>query len=83
MAARSRPGGSAGPGVYDLAWMLVSSVEPSRWDQAIAAYGRSDDLADVLPAAMVQGLLSLSDNPIGTPEATAWIERLDAAGKWR
>jgi hypothetical protein len=72
---------SAGPGVYDLAWMLVSSVEPSRWDQAIAAYGRSGGLAEVLPAAMVQGLFSLSDAPIGTPEAMAWIERLDAAGR--
>lgn len=72
---------SAGPGVYDLAWMLVSSVEPSQWDQAIAAYGRSDGLAEVLPAAMVQGLFSLSDAPIGTPEAMAWTERLDAAGR--
>jgi len=72
---------SAGPGVYDLAWMLVSSVAPSQWDQAIAAYGRSDGLAEVLPAAMVQGLFSLSDAPIGTPEAMSWIERLDAAGR--
>jgi hypothetical protein len=72
---------SAGPGVYDLAWMLVSSVGPSRWNQAIGAYGRADGLAEVLPAAMVQGLFSLSDAPIGTPEALAWIERLDAAGR--
>jgi hypothetical protein len=61
--------------------MLVSSVEPSQWEQAIAAYGRSDGLAEVLPAAIVQGLFSLSDAPIGTPEAMAWIERLDAAGR--
>jgi aminoglycoside phosphotransferase (APT) family kinase protein len=71
---------SAGPGVCDLAWMLVSSVDPGRWDEVIAAYGRSDRLAEVLPAAMVQGLLSLSDTSSGTPEATAWIERISTAG---
>jgi hypothetical protein len=72
---------SAGPGVYDLAWMLVSSVDPSRWEEAIDAYGSSDGLAEVLPAVMVQGFLSLSDIPVGAAEATAWIERLDAAAR--
>jgi hypothetical protein len=71
---------SAGPGVCDLAWMLVSSVDPGRWDEVIAAYGRSDRLAEVLPAAAMQGLLSLSGTSAGTPEATAWIERISAAG---
>jgi aminoglycoside phosphotransferase (APT) family kinase protein len=71
---------SAGPGVCDLAWMLVSSVDPGQWDEAIAAYGRSDRLAEVLPAAIVQGLLSLSGTSAGTPEATAWIERINTAG---
>ncbi len=72
---------SAGPGACDLAWMLVSSVDPIRWDEVIAAYGRIDGLAEVLPAVMVQGLLSLSDIPAGTTRAAAWIERLDAAGR--
>jgi hypothetical protein len=71
---------SAGPGVCDLAWMLVSSVDPGRWDEAIAAYGRSDRLAEALPAAMVQGLLSLSGTSAGTQEAASWVERIDAAG---
>ena len=71
---------SSGPGIYDLAWMLVSSVDPGRWDEAIAAYGRSAGLAEVLPAVLVQALLSLSDTQVGTAEATAWIERIDAAG---
>ena len=71
---------SAGPGVCDLAWMLVSSVDPGRWDEVIAAYGRSDRLAEVLPAAMAQGLLSLSGTSAGTQEAASWIERIDAAG---
>jgi aminoglycoside/choline kinase family phosphotransferase len=72
---------SAGPGIYDLAWMLVSSVDPIRWDEAIAAYGPIDGLAQVLPAAMVQGLLSLSDTSAGTAKAAAWTARLDAASK--
>ncbi len=71
---------TAAPGACDLAWMLVSSVDPGRWDEAIAAYGQSDRLAEVLPAAIVQGLLSLSGTSAGTQEAAAWIERIDAAG---
>ncbi len=71
---------SAGPGVCDLAWMLVSSVDPGQWDEVIAAYGRSDRLAEALPAAIVQGLLSLSGTSASTPEATTWIERIEAAG---
>jgi hypothetical protein len=45
----------------------------------IAAYGRSDGLAQVLPAAMLQGLLSLSDTPAGSAAAAAWMGRLAAA----
>jgi Phosphotransferase enzyme family len=71
---------SSAPGIGDLAWMLVSSVDPGRWDEAIEAYGHSDRLAEVLPAVMVQGLFSLSGAPAGTAEATAWVERIDAAG---
>ncbi len=70
---------SAAPGVLDLAWLLVSSVEPARWDEVIAAYGPSDGIAGVLPAVIVQGLLSLSDAPAGSARATAWIRRLEAA----
>ncbi len=69
---------SAAPGVLDLAWLLVSSVEPAQWEQVIAAYGAAEGLAHVLPATAVQGLLSLSDTPAGSAEATAWMRRLDA-----
>jgi hypothetical protein len=72
---------SSAPGICDLAWMLVSSVDPGQWDEAIAAYGQSVGLAEALPAAMVQGFFSLSDTPAATAEATAWIGRIDAAGK--
>jgi Phosphotransferase enzyme family len=72
---------SSAPGICDLAWMLVSSVDPGQWDAAIAAYGQSAGLAEALPAAMVQGLFSLSDTPVWTAEATSWICRIDAAGK--
>jgi hypothetical protein len=70
---------SAAPGVLDLAWLLVSSVEPARWDAAIAAYGPAGGLPQVLPAVAVQGLLSLSDTAAGSAEATAWVRRLDEA----
>jgi Phosphotransferase enzyme family len=69
---------SAAPGVVDLAWLLVSSVEPVQWEEVIAAYGPAHGLTQVLPAIAVQGLLSLSDTPAGSGEATAWIRRLDA-----
>lgn len=73
---------SAAPGVLDLAWLLVSSVQPGRWDEVVASYGLAADLARVLPAVAVQGLLSLSDTSAGSAEATAWIRRLDAAGNY-
>jgi Phosphotransferase enzyme family len=70
---------SAAPGLVDLAWLLVSSVEPARWQDVIAAYGPAAGLPDVLPAAAVQGLLSLSDSPEGSAEAAAWVARIAAA----
>jgi aminoglycoside phosphotransferase (APT) family kinase protein len=70
---------SAVPGVLDLAWLLVSSVDPARWDEVIAAYGPVSGLAEVLPAVMVQGLLSMSDTAAGSAEAAAWVYRLEAA----
>ena len=70
---------SAAPGVVDLAWLLVSSVEPGRWDEVIAAYGPAAGLTRVLPAIAVQGLLSLSGVSAETPEAALWIQRLEAA----
>lgn len=70
---------SAAPGALDLTWLLVSSVEPARWDEAIAAYGPDAGMTQVLLAVAVQGLLSLSDASAGSAQATAWIRRLDAA----
>lgn len=79
---------SAAPGVTDLAWHLVSSADPARWDETIAAYRASagpapvpvrEGLAVALPPVIVQGLLSLADTPSGSPESAAWITRLDAA----
>jgi hypothetical protein len=68
---------SAAPGVLDLGWFLVSSVEPARWAEALAAYGEVDGLATVLPSAMVQGYLSISDLPDG--DGADWNARLEAA----
>jgi aminoglycoside phosphotransferase (APT) family kinase protein len=68
-----------GSGVTDLAWLLVSSVEPDRWDEVIAAYGPAEHLADVLPAIAVQGFLSMSDAPAGSADSEAWSARLRSA----
>ena len=67
---------SAAPGIADLAWLLVSSVEPARWPGVITAYGTAARLGDVLPAAAVQGLLELSDTPDGSADGSAWLARL-------
>jgi aminoglycoside phosphotransferase (APT) family kinase protein len=66
----------AGPGMVDLAWYLVSSVAPGDWEAAITAYGESPGLADALPSAAVQGLLSFAfeeDRDL----ATAWVRNLE------
>jgi hypothetical protein len=70
---------SAAPGIADLSWLLVSSVAPARWDEVIAAYGATAGLTEVLPAAAVQALLSLSDDPDGSSASAQWLTRLDAA----
>lgn len=72
---------SAGPGVLDLAWLLLSTVEPGQWDEVIAAYGGADGLHVALPAVVVQGLLTMSYAPDGSTEAVAWAERLDEAAR--
>lgn len=66
---------AAGAGANDLAWLLVSSVPPEQWPEVTAAYG-SVDLPAALPAAAIQGLLSLADSPAGSWEAAGWIDRL-------
>lgn len=70
---------SAAPGICDLAWLLLSSVPPPRWDEVIASYGTQAGLARVFPAILVQGLLSLSDHPDGSAEASRWVARLMCA----
>jgi hypothetical protein len=76
----ARPGGRvAAPGILDLAWLLTASVALGGWDEAISTYGLSIHLGLVLPAVMVQGLLMLSDMPLGSPEARAQSGRLAEA----
>jgi len=65
-------------GVTDLAWFLVSSVDPARWDDVIVAYGDVDVRA-VLPSVAAQGLFALSDEADGSPAALGWLTRLSAA----
>lgn len=70
-------------GVVDLAWLLVSSVEPDRWESVIAAYGPSADLDAVLPSAVAQGLFALADtDPAQDPAgASHWMARLETAAR--
>jgi hypothetical protein len=65
--------------VTDLAWLLISSVEPDRWDEVIAAYGAAGQLAEALPATAVQGLLGMSDTAAGSADSVAWAARLRSA----
>ena len=44
-----------------------------------ASFGPAAGLMQVLPAVAVQGLLSLSDTPADSAEATGWIRCLEAA----
>jgi thiamine kinase-like enzyme len=73
---------TAAPGVLDLGWFLLSSVDPELWPATITTYGDDDtDLRAVLPSLIVQGLLSLADHAPESPEAEAWRRRLDAAAE--
>lgn len=71
----------AAPGVTDLAWFLLSSVEPAGWDDVVVAYGSPVGLREALPDAACQALLSFADSPVGSTEATGWIARLDRAAQ--
>lgn len=70
---------SAGRGITDIAWFLVSSVDPERWEEVLGSYPDTATFATALPSAMVQGLLSFNDTEEGSEEADAWTRRLKAA----
>ena len=71
-----------GPGVSDLAWLLVSTVEPEAWDDVISAYGDAPHLQDAMPAAAAQGLLSLADATAEREAANGWHRRLTEAARY-
>lgn len=67
-------------GEVDLAWLLVSSVDPSGWDAVIEAYGPEEAALDeALWTAAAQGILSVGDRQRGSADAEGWIERISAA----
>lgn len=68
-----------GPGVCDLAWLLVSSIDPTDWTETIAASRPVDGLANALPAASSQAILSLADTSPESQEAVGWVRRIDEA----
>lgn len=71
----------AASGLADLGWLLVSSVEPQRWDEVINAYRHCSGLTVVLPSVAAQGLLSLADHDPNSELALAWIQRLDTTAR--
>lgn len=66
--------------VTDLAWLLVSSVQPEAWDDVISVYGDAG-LEAVLPSVAAQGLFALIDCPEGSVEAHRWMDRLSEASR--
>jgi hypothetical protein len=70
-----------GPGVSDLAWLLVSSVDPDDWDDTIEAYGDATGLGEALPSSAVQGVLSLADTAEHSDSARGWIDRLEETSR--
>ena len=69
----------SGPGICDVAWFLMSSVEPPDWDRVLDVYGHSHGLGEALPAIGVQALLSLADEDEGSVDALEWVGRLEEA----
>jgi Ser/Thr protein kinase RdoA (MazF antagonist) len=70
-----------GPGVADLAWLLLSSVHPGEWDTTIEAYGDTTGLRDTLPSATVQAFLSLAHEPHDSEQAMSWVARIETAAR--
>jgi hypothetical protein len=61
-----------------LAWLLVSSVPPEDWADTVDAYGSAPHLAAAMPAALVQGSLSLADFVDDAERRDPWIRRIEA-----
>ncbi|MGI8614807.1 MAG: phosphotransferase family protein [Nocardioidaceae bacterium] len=68
---------SYAPAATDLTWLVVSSVEPGRWDEVVDGYGEARGFVETLPAMAVQGLLSFADTTIGSDQAIGWTVRLE------
>ena len=67
-------------GAVDLAWWLVSSVEPVRWDEVVAASSSvdRDGLAVVLPTAASQAIFGLAGEAEGSEAARRWVRAIEA-----
>lgn len=69
------------PGVTDLAWHLMSSRTPERWNDVTDAYGEDAGLDLALPAAAVQSLLCLASCEEESQRSREWIASLAAAAR--
>ncbi len=69
-----------GDGTYDVAWMLVSSVEPTQWNQTLSSYDAPLlSWTNAFESAVVQGLLTMSSPEISSAAALGWVSRLERA----
>ena len=67
-------------GEVDLTWLLLSSVDPSAWDDVIGAYQPDPAaLRACFPANVAQAILGLADEEAGSAAALGWIGRIEAA----
>jgi hypothetical protein len=72
-------------GGVDLAWWLLTSVDPVAWDAVLDASSPQDRAAvpTVMPTALTQALLSLAGTDDGSAEASSSIARIEAAlSRW-
>ena len=70
-------------GAVDVAWWLLTSVDPADWDAVLGASSATDraGVPVVMATALTQAFLSLADLEDGSPEASASIARIEEAGR--
>lgn len=57
----------------------AGAVSPEDWRDTCDAYGAAPHLVDAMPAALVQGFLSLADFAGDAESRIGWIRRIEAS----
>ncbi len=68
---------SSAPAVSDLAWLPVSYVSPEDWVDTVDAHDSAPHPTAAMPAALVQGSLSLADFLDDAERREPWIRRME------